>query len=105
MQVATRLREFDSDLGASRFETARLGLEPRLAAASRARYYSAMNKRVRAESREGMRVTTVALQEDMHRRLAIAAIEESTVMTELVRRALAEWLDRRGRKRRGSKRP
>jgi hypothetical protein len=51
-----------------------------------------------------MRVTTVALREDMHRRLAIAAIEESTVMTELVRRALAEWLDRRGRKRMESKR-
>jgi len=63
-----------------------------------------MAKRFRAESREGMRVTTVALQEDMHRRLAIAAIEESTVMTELVRRALAEWLDRRGRKRREPKR-
>lgn len=51
-----------------------------------------------------MRVTTVALQEDMHRRLAIAAIEESTVMTEIVRRAVGEWLDRRGRKRRGPKR-
>lgn len=63
-----------------------------------------MAKRVRAKSREGMRVTTVALEEGMHRRLAIAAIEESTVMTELVRRALAEWLDRRGRKRRESKR-
>lgn len=68
------------------------------------RYHSAMAKRVRAESREGMRVTTVALEEGMHRRLAIAAIEESTVMTELVRRALAEWLDRRARKRRESKR-
>lgn len=64
-----------------------------------------MAKRVRAESREGMRVTTVALEEDMHRRLAIAAIEESTVMTELVRRALGEWLDRRSRKRKESKRP
>lgn len=63
-----------------------------------------MAKRVRAESREGMRVTTVALEEGMHRRLAIAAIEDSTVMTELVRRALSEWLDRRGRKRRESKR-
>lgn len=63
-----------------------------------------MAKRTRAESREGMRVTTVALQEDMHRRLAIAAIEESTVMTELVRRALGEWLDRRSRKRREPKR-
>ena len=64
-----------------------------------------MAKRFRAESREGMRVTTVALEEGMHRRLAIAAIEESTVMTELVRRALAEWLDRRGRKRKEPRRP
>jgi hypothetical protein len=64
-----------------------------------------MAKRIRAETREGMRVTTVALREDMHRRLAIAAIEESTVMTEIVRRALGEWLKRRGPKRRESKRP
>lgn len=51
-----------------------------------------------------MRVTTVALREETHRRLAIAAIEESTVMTEIVRRALSEWLDRRSRKRRDSRR-
>ena len=63
-----------------------------------------MAKRIRAESREGMRVTTVALHEDVHRRLAIAAIEESTVMTEIVRRALREWLERRGKKRKESKR-
>lgn len=63
-----------------------------------------MPKRKRAPSREGMRVTTVALEEGMHRRLAIAAIEESTVMTELVRRALGEWLKRRGRKRKEPKR-
>ena len=64
-----------------------------------------MAKRIRAESRDGMRVTTIALRDDMHRKLAIAAIEESTVMTEIVRRALAEWLDRRGRKRKEPKRP
>ena len=52
-----------------------------------------------------MRVTTVALRDDMHRRLAIAAIEEGTVMTEIVRRALAEWLERRGRQRKQPKRP
>lgn len=68
------------------------------------RYCSAMAKRKRAPSREGMRVTTVALEEGMHRHLAIAAIEESTVMTELVRRALGEWLERRGRKRKEPKR-
>lgn len=79
-------------------------LLPELAPTSRPRYCSAMAKRVRAESREGMRVTTVALEVGMHRRLAIAAIEESTVMTELVRRALGEWLERRGRKRKEPKR-
>ena len=51
-----------------------------------------------------MRVTTVALLEHMHRRAAIAAIEASTVMTELVLRALRDWLERRSRKRRESKR-
>ena len=51
-----------------------------------------------------MRVTTVALDEGMHRRLAIAAIEESTVMTEIVRRALREWLDRRQGRRKETKR-
>ena len=54
-------------------------------------------KRKRAESREGMRVTTVALPEELHRRLAIAALEGRTVMTELVRQAVTEWLERRGR--------
>ncbi len=54
----------------------------------------------RAKSREGMTVTTVALPEDMHRRLAIAAVEENAALTELIRRAVQEWLDRRTRKRR-----
>lgn len=47
-----------------------------------------------------MKVTTVALPETLHRRLAIAAIEDETVMTELVREAMADWLDRRDRERR-----
>lgn len=51
-------------------------------------------KRKRAESREGMRVTTVALPADQHRKLALAALEERTVMTELVRQAVTEWLER-----------
>ncbi len=45
-----------------------------------------------------MRVTTVALAEEVHRRLAIAALEERTVMTELVRQAVAEWLEKREKK-------
>lgn len=60
-----------------------------------------MSKRQRAASREGMVVTTIALPDDVHRALAIAAIEERTVMTELVRQAVQEWLKRReGRKAR-----
>lgn len=64
------------------------------------------DKRRRAESREGLRVTTVALHEDVLKRLGIIAIEERTVMTELVRQAVAEWLERREgkpRKTRGRK--
>ena len=55
-------------------------------------------KRKRAATREGMIVTTVALDVDVHRRLAIAAIEDGTVMTELMRQAITEWLRARGRR-------
>jgi hypothetical protein len=57
-------------------------------------------KRIRAKSREGMKVTTWAAPASLHRRLAVAAVEESTVMSEIVRQAVKEWLDRRNRKRR-----
>ena len=60
-------------------------------------------KRKQAETREGMIVTTIALRETVHRRLSIAAIEDHTVMTELVRQAVNEWLARRGGKGRMSK--
>ena len=63
-------------------------------------YYNAMRKK-RAESRKGMLVTTVALEEVLHRRLAMAAVEENAAMTELVRQAVAEWLDRRERRHKG----
>jgi hypothetical protein len=56
----------------------------------------------RAESREGMVVTTVALPPDVHRRLAIAAIEDGAASAELIREAIVEWLERR-RKRKGAK--
>ncbi len=55
------------------------------------------SKRVRATSREGMKVTTVALPHDVHRRLAIAALERNTVLTGLVREAVTEWLNRHER--------
>ena len=55
----------------------------------------------RAESREGMVVTTVALRPTLHRRLVLAALEENAASAELIREAVEEWLDRR--KRRGGR--
>jgi ParG len=58
-------------------------------------------KRQRADTREGMIVTTVAFDRGQHVRLKIAAAELSTVLTAIVRQAVKEWLDRyeKGRKR------
>lgn len=42
-----------------------------------------------------MVVTTVALDRELHRRLAIAAVEDNAAITELVREAIRKWLDRR----------
>jgi predicted cobalt transporter CbtA len=48
--------------------------------------------------------TTAALPKALHRRLMVASVETRLVATEIIRRALAEWLDRRQRKgRRGGK--
>jgi hypothetical protein len=52
-------------------------------------------RRQRAESRDDMVVTTVALPARLHARLVRAARQESTVMTEIVRRAAVEWLKSR----------
>ena len=60
-------------------------------------------RKQRAESRQDMLVTTVALERDLHRKLSIAAVEENAAMTELVRQAVEEWLERRGRKRKEPK--
>lgn len=57
----------------------------------------------RAESRESMRVTTVALHERTHAQLSRAAAQRGTVMTELVRQAVAEWLERNAKTSRGGK--
>jgi predicted transcriptional regulator len=57
-------------------------------------------KKRRAQNRKGMVVTTVALDQELHRRLAIAALDERAAITELVREAIRQWLDRRGRRRR-----
>jgi predicted HicB family RNase H-like nuclease len=48
-----------------------------------------------------MVVTTIALEESLHRRLALAAVEERAALTELVREAVREWLERRDRTRTG----
>lgn len=57
----------------------------------------------RADSREGMVVTTVALDRELHRRLAIAAVEDNAAITELIRQAIREWLDRRERTRKAKR--
>jgi predicted transcriptional regulator len=54
-----------------------------------------MVQKRRAESREGMVVTSVALPPDLHRRLAIAALDEHAAINELVRTAIREYLERR----------
>jgi hypothetical protein len=54
----------------------------------------------RADSREGMVVTSLALEEEQHRALAIAAIEEKAAITELARQAIREWLERREKEKR-----
>jgi hypothetical protein len=46
-----------------------------------------------------MRVTTWAAPLALHRRLAVASVEDSTTMSELVRQAVREWLDRRAKRR------
>jgi predicted transcriptional regulator len=48
-----------------------------------------------------MIVTTIALSDDVHRRLSIAAIERNTVMTELVRQAVDAWLARSEKRPKG----
>jgi len=54
-----------------------------------------------------MVVTTVAMPPDLHEQLAIAAVKERAAMTELIRQAVKEWLERREKKqqRRGGDSP
>ncbi|MCH8269181.1 MAG: hypothetical protein IH846_16885, partial [Acidobacteria bacterium] len=47
--------------------------------------------------------TSVALDKELHKRLAIAAVEDGAAMTELVREAVTDWLNRRERKGRGKR--
>ncbi len=62
-------------------------------------YHNIVMPKKRAESREGMVITTVAFEKELHQRLAIAAIEENAAITELVRQAVSDWLSRREQKR------
>ena len=48
-----------------------------------------------------MTVTTVALPNEIHRRLLIAAVEHRIAFTEIVRQALGEWLSRHEKKTKG----
>lgn len=61
-------------------------------------------RKKRAESREGMVVTSVAFHPGLHRRLAIAAVEDNAAINELVREAVRQWLDRRDQARKGRSR-
>jgi len=45
--------------------------------------------------------TSVALPEDLHRRYKLASIETGAVVTELIRRAAAEWIEKYRRSRTG----
>jgi len=47
----------------------------------------------KASSREGMVVTTVALPLDLHRRLAIVALDEHAAIAEIIREAILRYLD------------
>jgi len=51
-------------------------------------------KRIRAGSSKGMIRTSVALPEAIHRRYKLASIETGAVVTELLRRAAAEWIEK-----------
>lgn len=60
-------------------------------------------RRLRADSRSGMVVTTMALPVRDHARLAAVAEKERTVLTELVRRAVGEWLERYSKAGKGAR--
>ena len=46
----------------------------------------------RAESRKGMVVTTIALDQDLHAALERVSFEDKVARTELVRQAVRAWL-------------
>ena len=64
------------------------------------RYHSTIMKK-RAQSREGMTVTTIAFEPTLYRRLYLAAFDEKAAINELVREAVKKWLDQRDTRRKG----
>jgi hypothetical protein len=64
-------------------------------------YHDGMGKKRVASSRRGMVVTTVALDPELHRRLALAALEEHAAVVELIRDAIRDYLARRPARRKG----
>jgi predicted transcriptional regulator len=60
--------------------------------------------RVRASTRKGMVVTTVALEPDQHERLTAIAQKHGTVLTALIRQAVEDWLDHYDKRQKGGKR-
>jgi len=48
--------------------------------------------KIRAATREGMVVTTIALDKDLHEALERVSFEDKVALTELVRRAVRAWL-------------
>ena len=58
-------------------------------------------KRIRANSSAGMVRTSIALPESLHKRYKLASIETGAVVTELLRRAAAEWIEKYKTPRKG----
>jgi hypothetical protein len=61
-------------------------------------------KRIRADSSKGMIRTSIALPESLHKKYKLASIETGAVVTELLRRAAAEWIDKYKPARKGKAR-
>src|SRR5262249_39747164 len=55
-------------------------------------------QRVKATERAPMKITTIALDEEMHAALRHLAVDEKTNLRELLRHIIADYLARRGRR-------
>jgi hypothetical protein len=66
----------------------------RLDGIATSQYDCVMERKQRADTREGTIITTIALSRELHRRVAIAALDENKAAAQLIRDAIAEYLDR-----------